>query len=70
MQAYIERVFGAASHFLNVVLGGTIQHSLSARTGKAQHDGKAWARYAAAFINGLLFSHNHCLERAREEGLI
>ncbi len=68
--AYLQNVVGGASHLLNALTGGDCMNSFSARVGKAQHDGEAWASIAAAIIEALLFSENHCLEHAREEGLI
>lgn len=67
---YLWNVFAGVSHLLNALTGGDARHSLSARTGAALHRGEAWARVAAFIIDGLLFSRNHCLERAIEEELI
>lgn len=70
MIAYLSNLIGGFSHFLNALTGGRAENSLSARCGAAAHAGKGWAKVACAVIDALLFSRNHCLERAREEGLI
>lgn len=68
--AYLWSVLGGLSHLLNALTGGKARNSFSARTGAALHRGSAWARVVAFIIDGLLFSRNHCLERATEEELI
>ncbi len=68
--AYLENVFAALSHLLNALTGGDARNSFSARTGAAMARGEAWARPVAWVIDRLLWSRNHCLEHAREEGLI
>lgn len=68
--SYLENVFAGLSHLLNALTGGDARHSFSARTGAALARGEAWARPVAWTIDRLLWSRNHCLEHAREEGLI
>lgn len=70
MIAYLTNVGAGLSHLLNAVMGGHPRHSFSARCGAAAARGKGWAKACAAVIDALLFSRNHCAEKAREEGLI
>jgi hypothetical protein len=70
MLAYVLNVLVGFSHLFNAFMGGLPKHSFSARVGAAEHRGKIWARVVASIIDGLAFDHNHCLEQAREEGLI
>jgi hypothetical protein len=67
---YVLSVLSGLSHLLNAVLGGDPRYSFSARVGKAEVDGKPWARIVASIIDALLFNHDHCEEQARLEGLI
>lgn len=68
--AYIQNVFAGASHLLNAVTGGPAKHSFSAWSGFKASCGVGWRRIVCVIVNALLFSRNHCLEQAREEGLI
>ena len=68
--SYLRNVLSGASHFLNALTGGDPRFSFSARVGAGQAAGKRWAQLAAAIIDRLAFSRNHCLEHAREEGLL
>lgn len=67
---YLRNVGAGLSHLLNAVLGGDPRYSFSARVGKAQAAGKGWAKAVGSVIDAALFSRNHCIEHAREEGLI
>lgn len=66
----VSALGSAFTRTLNAVLWGDANQSLSARTGYALHRGKRWAKIVAPFIDGVLFSRNHCTEQAREAGLI
>jgi hypothetical protein len=68
--AYIQNVFAGASHLLNAITGGPAKHSFSAWSGFKASRGVEWRRIVCVIVNALLFSRNHCLEQAREEGLI
>lgn len=70
MRTYFANLVAGFSHFLNALTGGDPEHSFSARVGRASFNGKVWAALTAGFIDLLLFSRNHCVEHAREEGLI
>lgn len=70
MISYLRNVGAGLSHLLNSVTGGDPRYSFSARVGRAQVQGKRWANVVAAVIDRLLFSRDHCLEHAYEEGLI
>lgn len=70
MRTYLTNVVAGFSHFLNALTGGKPWNSFSARAGAEASKGKLLAKVASAIIDALLFSRNHCLERAREEGLI
>lgn len=70
MIAYLRNLGAGVSHLLNAVTGGDPRYSFSARVGWAKVRGKRWAKVAAAVIDRLLFSEDHCLEHAFEEGLI
>lgn len=70
MIGYLRNVGAGLSHLLNALTGGGPVNSFSARVGKAQARGRRWAAVVAAIIDAALFSRNHCLEHAREEGLI
>jgi len=67
---YLENVVGGLSHLANALTGGSAGNSLSARVGAASYRGSLSAAFLAAFIDAVLFSRNHCFERANEEGLI
>lgn len=67
---YLRNVVSGWSHFFNALTGGDPAHSFSARVGAAEYRGKSWARPISWLIALLLFSRNHCIEHAREEGLI
>lgn len=67
---YLENVVAGFSHLLNAITGGDARVSFSARTGAAAYRGSKVAKVITALIDALLFSKNHCLEHAREEGLI
>jgi hypothetical protein len=70
VRTYLTNLVAGFSHFINALTGGDPDHSFSARIGAAVHRGKAWAAPIAGVIDLVLFSRNHCLEHAREEGLI
>lgn len=70
MIAYVENLIAGLSHLLNALTGGDARFSFSARCGAQAEKGKAWAKACCAVIDRLLFSKNHCIEHAREEGLI
>lgn len=70
MRAYLTNVGAGFSHLFNAITGGSPVNSFSARVGAQVVKGKRWAKAVAAVIDALLFSHNHCVEHAREEGLI
>lgn len=70
LYAYAENVLAGVSHLLNALTGGDARNSFSARAGAEAVKGRAWAKVASAIIDRLLFSRNHCIEHAREEGLI
>ena len=70
MIAYLREVGAGLSHLFNAITGGKAINSFSARVGAAQRDGKVWAIAAATLIDFALRSVNHCIEHAREEGLI
>jgi hypothetical protein len=70
MLAYVLNVLVGFSHLFNAFMGGLPKHSFSARVGKAEYEGKRWARVVASVIDGLAFDHDHCEEQARDEGLI
>lgn len=70
LQAYVRNVGAGISHLFNALTGGDARVSFSARVGAAEHRGRKWARVVASIIDGLLFSHNHCEEQAREAELI
>lgn len=67
---YLWNVFAGFSHLLNAVTGGDPMNSFSARVGAAHVNGQMWAGPVASLIDAVLFSRNHCVEHAREEGLI
>lgn len=70
MRQYLTNVVAGFSHFLNAVTGGDPRNSFSARMGMYASRGKGWAKVIAFLIDHLLFSRRHCIEHAREEGLI
>lgn len=70
IRRYLENVVGGLSHLANALLGGSADNSLSARVGAEAHYGSRAAEVFAAIIDTVLFSRNHCNERANEEGLI
>lgn len=70
MIRYAENVVAGFSHLLNAVTGGDARNSFSARMGAEAARGSRLAAFVTACIDALLFSRNHCLEHAREEGLI
>ena len=70
MRAYLENVVSGFSHLLNAITGGQAKHSFSARMGAEADAGSKLAKVITGLIDALLFSRNHCLEHAREEGLI
>lgn len=69
MIAYLTNVGAGLSHLLNAIFRGSPSHSLSARVGAQVVKGKRWAKVVAWVIDHALFSRNHCIEHAREEGL-
>lgn len=70
MRRYAENVLAGVSHLLNALTGGDARVSLSARVGASAYRGSRFAAVVAKVIDAMLFSRNHCLEHAREEGLI
>ena len=71
MKAYLSNLGWAATRLLNALTGGDPKvGSFSARAGLAKHEGKVWGVIAAALVDALLRSHNHCEEQAREDGLL
>jgi hypothetical protein len=67
---YLKTVVSGFSHLLNALTGGNPRYSFSARVGALSYRGRVWASVVASLIDTLLFSKNHCIEHAREEGLI
>ena len=67
---YAKNIVAGFSHFLNALTGGDPRNSFSARMGALAHRGSVLALIVTAGIDALLFSQNHCVEHAREEGLI
>lgn len=70
MRDYLENLIAGFSHFLNALTGGKATNSFSARMGAEAWHGSRFAWVITQVINTLLFSENHCLEHAIEEGLI
>lgn len=67
---YLKNIVAGFSHFLNALTGGDPRNSFSARMGALSYAGSPLATVVCGFIDALLFSRNHCVEHAREEGLI
>lgn len=70
MRAYLSNLVGGFSHLLNALTGAPAKHSFSAWSGFRAQAGVKWRKGACAVINFILRSRNHCLEHAREEGLL
>ena len=70
VRLYLWNVVAGLSHFVNALSGGTPRVSLSARLGAEAYHGNRLAKVLAFMIDAILFSRNHCLEHAAEEGLI
>lgn len=51
MKAYIKRVLVAFDVFCNVVLGGNMDETISARAGRAKDNGWKWGIWLADLLN-------------------
>lgn len=56
-EGYFKRVLIGFDQFVNTLLGGHPDETISARAGRAATEGKLWGKIMAGFLN--LFQTNH-----------
>lgn len=71
MNAYVKRVLVAFDVFWNVVLGGNMDETISARAGRAKDAGKLWGIWLSGILNWIQPYHvqlaiEHDEERAKD----
>ena len=65
MKRYFWNICVSVDQFVNTVLGGYPDETISSRAGKAQRQGKAWGCLFCDLLN--IFENQHCAKNIEED---